>query len=401
MSNTPILMSKINDLLITEAENHLSALLAEKLPENIIYHNFDHALLIKKYAETIGEHEGLTAEEMNILRISALFHEVGYINSFEHCQEESIVQASAFLEEHGVDPLTADRVSEVIRATKLPQSPKDKIAEVLCDADMMYIASEDGIEQFDLIYDETALVKPNLNKRAVFEKGYIDIYTKHSYFTQYGKTVLQPKKEAAVKRLSDRLKRRKMLESKKEGSAKKTISYTRGVDTMFRITARNQINLNSIADNKSNILISVNAIIISIIITMLAGNIGNMSKDILPILVFLVICLVTIIIAILSTRPNIVTTRFTEEDIRKKKVDLIFFGNFIKLNYDDYLKEVKEMMKDEDHVYSTLIKNQYSLGKILSKKFRLVRMAYNIFMVGIIITVIVFLLNYLLINRPA
>lgn len=394
-------MSKINDLLITEAENHLSALLAEKLPENIIYHNFDHALLIKKYAETIGEHEGLTAEEMNILRISALFHEVGYINSFEHCQEESIVQASAFLEEHGVDPLTADRVSEVIRATKLPQSPKDKIAEVLCDADMMYIASEDGIEQFDLIYDETALVKPNLNKRAVFEKGYIDIYTKHSYFTQYGKTVLQPKKEAAVKRLSDRLKRRKMLESKKEGSAKKTISYTRGVDTMFRITARNQINLNSIADNKSNILISVNAIIISIIITMLAGNIGNMSKDILPILVFLVICLVTIIIAILSTRPNIVTTRFTEEDIRKKKVDLIFFGNFIKLNYDDYLKEVKEMMKDEDHVYSTLIKNQYSLGKILSKKFRLVRMAYNIFMVGIIITVIVFLLNYLLINRPA
>jgi predicted metal-dependent HD superfamily phosphohydrolase len=394
-------MSKINDLLITEAENHLSALLTEKLPDNIIYHNFDHALLIKKYAETIGEQEGLTAEEMNILRISALFHEVGYVNSFEQCHEESIVLASAFLEEHGVDPQIAERVSEVIRATKLPQSPQDKIAEVLCDADMMYIASEGGIEQFDLIYDETALVKPNLNKRPVFEKGYIDFYTKHSYFTQYGKTILQPKKEAAVKRLSDRLKRRKMLESKKEGSVKKTVSYTRGVDTMFRITARNQINLNSIADNKSNILISVNAIIISIIITMLAGNIGNMSKDILPILVFLIICLVTIIIAILSTRPNIVTTRFTEEDIRKKKVDLIFFGNFIKLNYDDYLKEVKEMMKDEDHVYSTLIKNQYSLGKILSKKFRLVRMAYNIFMVGIIFTVIVFLLNYLLINRPA
>src|SRR5690606_6163919 len=143
----------------------------------------------------------------------------------------------------------------------------------------------------------------------------------------YGRTVLQPKKEATVKRLSERLERRKVVEVKENTDAK-SIFYSRGVETMYRITARNQINLNSIADNKSNILISVNAIIISIIITMLAGNIGNMSKDIFPILIFLIICLITIIIAILSTRPNLVTRRFTKEDLEKKNVDLIFFGNF-------------------------------------------------------------------------
>jgi len=170
---------------------------------------------------------------------------------------------------------------------------------------------------------------------------------------------------------------------------------------MFRVTARNQINLNSLADNKSNILISVNAIIISIIITMLAGNIGNMSQDILPILIFLFICLITIIIAIMSTRPNLVNIRFTKEDLANKKVDLTFFGNFIKLKYDDYLKAVKEMMTDDDHLYSTLLKNQYELGRILAKKFRLVKIAYNVFMVGIIITVIVFLLNYLFFYHPA
>jgi hypothetical protein len=196
------------------------------------------------------------------------------------------------------------------------------------------------------------------------------------------------------------MRRRKLLDNKKE-TAEKKIPYSRGVDTMFRVTARNQINLNSIADNKSNILISVNAIIISIIITMLAGNIGNMSQDIFPILVFLIICLITIIIAILSTRPNIVNTRFTEEDIQNKKVDLTFFGNFVKLEYDDYLKDVKNMMRDDDHIYSTLIRNQYELGKILSKKFRLVRIAYNVFMIGIIITVLVFLLNYLFIKSAA
>jgi predicted metal-dependent HD superfamily phosphohydrolase len=399
MINMQRIMGKINDLLIADSENYISALLAEKLPENIIFHNFNHAIQVKKYAETIGEQAGLTADEMNILRISALFHDAGYVNSFEKYNEESIAIASAFLAEHKVDPLTIDHISEIIGATRLPQEPKDKIAEVLCDADMMYIASESCIEQFDLLNDENAMSKPKHGKRPAIEKGSIDFFTSHTYFTEYGKTILQPKKEAAVKRISERLNRRKRLESKKENPEKNKIAYSRGVESMFRITARNQINLNSIADNKSNILISVNAIIISIIITMLAGNIGNMSKDILPILVFLVICLITIIIAILSTRPNLITSKFTGEDIKNKKVDLIFFGNFIKIEYDDYVKALKDMMKDEEYLYSTLIKNQYALGKILAKKFRLIKIAYNVFMIGIIITVVVFLVNYFVIHR--
>jgi hypothetical protein len=388
-------MSKITDLLIAESENYISALLAEKSTSSIIYHDFNHALLVKEYAETIGEQSGLTADEMNILRISALFHDAGYVKSFKKHNEESIAIASAFLAEHKADQQTIDQVSEIIRATKLPQSPQDKIAEVLCDADLMYIASENGIEQFDLLYAERALSKPGTGKRKAFEKGYIDFFAAHNYFTEFGKTILQPKKEAAIKRLSERLNLRKPEKGKKDSPGKNGITYSRGVDTMFRVTARNQINLNSIADNKSNILISVNAIIISIIITMLAGNIGNMSQDIVPILVFLVICLITIIIAIMSTRPNLVNNKFTREDIRNKNVDLTFFGNFIKLPYDDYLLAVKEMMKDDEHLYSTLLKNQYELGKILAKKFRLVKIAYNVFMIGIIITVFVFLLNYL------
>lgn len=392
-------MSKINDLLIVEAENHLSSIMADCETGNIIFHNFNHAIQVKKNTEIIGEHTGLSAEEMNILRICALFHDSGYVRSKENPGEESVAIASAFLRDRGIDAHSIDHVAEIIRSNINPQSPKDRIAEVLCDADMMYIATGNGIEQFDLLFDEAALLKTNSGKRSAFEKSCIEYFSSHTYFTEYGKTYLQPGKEAAIMRLAGRLERRKLIDGKKETPARKKIEYSRGVDTMFRVTARNQINLNSIADNKSNILISVNAIIISIIITMLAGNIGNMSKDIIPILVLLLICLVTIIIAILSTRPNIVTSKFSEDDLKNKNVDLTFFGNFIKLNYDDYLNFVKELMADDEHLYSTLLKNQYTLGKILSKKFRLVRIAYNIFMVGIIITVIVFLMNYLFVHN--
>lgn len=394
-------MSKINDLLIAESENYISALLAEKLPENFSYHNFNHALQLKNYAETIGEHTGLSADEMNILRFCALFHDAGYVNSYDRWNEESIIIATAFLAAHEADQQTSDLIAEIIGATRLPQTPKGKIAEVLCDAEMMYIASENGMEQFDLLYEETAMKNPKFTKRQVFEKGCIDFFANHSYFTDYGKTILQPKKENTAKRIADRMKRRKMLESKKETHGEKSISYSRGVDTLFRLTARNQINLNSIADNKSNILISVNAIIISIIITVLVGNIRNMSNDILPIVVLLISCLITIVIAILSTRPIIVNTKFTEEDIRQKNVDLIFFGNFIKMEYKDYVKAMTDMMKDDEHLYCTMIKNQYTLGQILAKKFRLVKIAYSVFMIGIILTVVVFLLNLLFTYNPA
>ncbi len=398
--NLQCIMSKINDLLIAESENYLSALLSEKLPENILFHNFNHALLVKKYAETIGAQTDLSADEMNILRICALFHDTGYVNSYENYKEESIKITSAFLAEHAVDQQSIDHISEIIKATKQYEGPKDKIAEVLCDADMMYIASENALEQFDLLYDERALAKSKFHKRSIFEKGSIDFFTKHSYFTEYGKTILQAKKEATAKRISERMKRRKLIENKKENTDKKSNSYPRGVETLFRLTARNQITLNTMADRKSNILISVNAIIISIIITMLAGRIGNMSHNIVPILLFLIICLITIIIAIMSTRPNVRNIKFSELDIEQKNVDLIFFGNFVKLSYEDYLKAFKDMMKDDEHLYSIMIKNQYSLGKILSKKFRLVKIAYNVFMIGIILTVIVFLLNILLPLSP-
>ncbi len=393
-------MGKINDLLVAGSEKYVTALFTDNPSEKLIFHNLQRVMQVKGFAETIAAEEGLDGSEMDLLRVCAWFYQSGYVRSFDRATDESVALASAFLADNGVEPVDILAVAEIIRSARMPYHPGNRIAAILCDADMMFLASEGAFEEFDLLVDENVLMKPFSGKRPAIEKEWMDHFAAHNYFTQHGQNVLQPLKDQALLRLSDRMKRRKSLDNKKESPEKSTMVYTRGVETMFRITARNQINLNSIADNKSNILISVNAIIISIIITMLAGNIGNMSKDIVPILVFLMVCLVTIIIAILSTRPNIVMTRFTEEDLKNKNVDLIFFGNFCKLPYDEYLQAVKDMMKDEDHVYATLIKNQYSLGRILSKKFRLVRIAYNIFMVGIIFTVLVFLVNFLVTRHP-
>jgi len=193
-----------------------------------------------------------------------------------------------------------------------------------------------------------------------------------------------------------------MLDQKKEQELlskgkknKKKAGYSRGVESMFRLTARNQINLSSIADNKSNILISVNAIIISIIMTVLVTRFEDIPNLILPTLVFLLFSLITIIFAILSTRPNISSGTFTKEDIKLNKVNLLFFGNFYNMDLEEYEWGIGELMKNDEYLYSTMIKDQYFLGKVLARKYKRLRIAYNVFMAGIIVSVIIFVLAFI------
>lgn len=164
---------------------------------------------------------------------------------------------------------------------------------------------------------------------------------------------------------------------------------------MLRLTARTQINLSSIADNKSNILISLNGIIISLGLAALVSRFKQDPAIILPTVIFLAFSLSTIVLAILSTRPNITTGKFTRADIEKKKVNLLFFGNFYNMPLPEYEWAIREMINDDKYLYAAMIKDQYYLGKVLAKKYKLLRWAYNIFMVGIVVSVIAFLLVFL------
>ena len=83
---------------------------------------------------------------------------------------------------------------------------------------------------------------------------------------------------------------------------------------------------------------------------------------------------------------------FTSQDILDKKTNLLFFGNFYKASYEEYNSAMRKMMSDTDYLYGSLIKDIYTLGTVLGRKYKLVRWAYNIFMIGIIVSVIAFAL---------
>ena len=190
----------------------------------------------------------------------------------------------------------------------------------------------------------------------------------------------------------------KEKDKKKKNKEGKPERLERGVETMFRTTLSNHNNLSRFVDNKANIILSVNAIIISVSLSTIVPKLDSPSNShlIIPTLILIVSSLVSIVFAILATRPRVTKGSFSRNEVDEKKVNLLFFGNFYKMSYDDYNWAMNELMKDREYIYNSMIKDLYNLGIVLEQKYRLLRNTYNVFMVGIIISVLAYLIAFAL-----
>ena len=164
---------------------------------------------------------------------------------------------------------------------------------------------------------------------------------------------------------------------------------------MFRIMSESHNNLSQMADSKANIMISVNTIVISIMVSVLLGKLQFYPEFIVPTIILVGVCLTAVIFAILATRPNISSGTFTRNDIENKQVNLLFFGNFYNMQLPDYDWAMKEMMKDKDYLYGSMIKDIYFLGVVLARKYKFLRLSYSIFMYGLIVSILAFTIAFI------
>ena len=382
----------INTSLLKESEQFVTNLLLTKTPSHLVYHNLEHTREVVKNAELIATRENFSDDEKNILKTAAWFHDTGYIKTYVGHENESVAIATGFLREKQVDPDIIELIASSIMATTFTRQPENIIEEALCDADFMHLGRENYPEYAAKLREELNTSGVRIVKKRDFEKESVEMFLNHTFYTGYGHNELAGIKEKNLENLKASIKERQQ-KKKKKATGKNT--YSRGVDSMLTLTARNQINLSSIADNKSNILISLNGIIISLGLAGLVSKFKLEPAIILPTVIFIVFSLSTIVLAILSTRPNISAGKFTREDIKQKKVNLLFFGNFYNMQLQEYEWAIREMIDDDQYLYSTMTKDQYYLGKVLAKKYRLLRWAYNVFMVGLVVSVTAFLLVFL------
>ncbi|WP_246206034.1 Pycsar system effector family protein [Fulvivirga aurantia] len=394
--------------LIKKSREYAEKVISE-LETKYAYHNLEHTKDVVNAAEEIGEKSNLGHEDLENVIIASWFHDTGYSCGYEDHEDESVIIMKKKLSEWKVAPEKIYEIGRIIESTKMPQTPRDLPSQVMCDADLYHLSTKDFIERSELLRVElTENCKKDLPK-AKWKEVTSQFMAEHKYFTNYGQTILEPRKNKNITKIKKEGKPKVKKEDKKyvkqlekeivklknKLDKTKEMKPDRGIETMFRVTSKNHLTLSGMADNKANIMISINSIILSVLVSVLFRKFEEYPNLIIPALMLVTVCLTTIVFAVLATRPNVSSGKFKREDIINKKTNLLFFGNFHSMELDNYMWGMKEMMKDADYLYGSLTKDIYFLGKVLGKKYKMLRKSYTIFMFGFVISIIAFIIAML------
>lgn len=380
--------------IIEKTKSFVTELLSHNLDNKFLYHNLTHTRRVVKSTKEILDSLRLEDQENELLILASWLHDTGYTQGTEDHEEKSAAIAKEFLSNEGYDQSRTQEVINLILATKRYHIPTALKEEILRDADASHFAQNSYMETCELLREELALLDIAKYSQKDWLKTNINMFeVEHNYNTEYAKEHWQPGKDKNLKRLKKEYKSIKTIAKKEALKAKyKSESPDRGIQTLFRVTLRNHLTLSDIADTKANILLSVNAIIISLALSNLIPKLDNPSNQylIVPTIIFVIFAVISMILAVLATRPNVTSGEFTKEDVKNKKVNLLFFGNFHKMKLSEYEWAIKELVKDKDYIYSSLTKDLYYLGLVLNRKYKILRWTYTIFIIGTVLSVIAF-----------
>lgn len=396
--------------LVKKIESFIYEIFKEKATGDNVYHDITHTLGVVKVAAKIGNAEELPSDEVEILKIAAWFHDIGYFDNPKDHEEESCKIAEEFLSARDYPQENIEKIKSCIRATKMPHHPNNRLEEILCDADLHHLGNKDFEDRNELYRIELEKTTGVAFKEFDWLQNNIDFLTEHKYFTRYALDHYEEQKTENLLKIQKKLRKRKRkleeqeLKEKKikvdkeKVDVKKGESYKpdRGVETMFRNVMRTHVEFSGMADSKANIMISVNTLLLTAIIAVLARKLDSNPHLIIPTAILTTVSLVTLIYAVLVTRPKITEGTFTKEDIEQKRANLLFFGNFYRMKLDDFTWGMKALIEDKDYLYGSMIKDFYFLGQVLGQKYRYLRICYSIFMYGLIISVIAFTIAVIL-----
>lgn len=389
------------------SEDHVKNLFKDRLSSVYTYHNLDHTIQVVDKIKILAREEHVDAEDTEDLLLAGWFHDLGYIDDSENHEEESRKMAEEFLREHQLDEARIAKIGKLILATDKFYKPTDHLENIIKDADLYHLASDDYFNVCENLRQEIKEVHHQKFSKLQWAELNTAFFAKHQFYTKFAQENWQPIKQKNTEKIFDKIKNLK--EDKKEKSSQdkdkallnrkkleKLESPERGIETMFRVTLNNHTKLSQIADSKANILLSVNAIIISVALSTLIPKLDGPSNShlIIPTFVMIMSSVACIILAIMSTRPKVSSGTFTRKEIEEKKVNLLFFGNFYKMPMEEYLWAMKEMMADRQYLYDTMIKDLYYLGIVLNRKYKLLRLTYTVFTIGIIASVIAFVVAF-------
>ena len=390
--------------LLARVKDQVISLFAEHAIPELYFHNLDHSRAVVKALKEIAEHAKLPKKELVLVEIAAWLQDIAYLEKTPENNPDPAQIARTFLEAEQVLPATILKITELISASDKIAPDASLTEQVLIDANHYYLAKDSYLLKNEMLRLETEFFSQTKICAEKWLRESIKLMENHRYFTDWCRRTLTEKKAknlAKLKKahflLKDELlsegalhdkKLQKLLHEEASGTEK-------SIDTMFRIAASNNQRQFTLGDNKAHILITVNSIIMSIVVSLLIRKLNENPFLTWPTFIILVTSSVSIVFSILATRPKIDGGTFTPANLEHKDIDLLYFGNFHRMTASEYIEGMSRIMADQDFIHRTIILDAYWHGQVLARKFSFLRRAYNVFLFGLIISISAFVIAFL------
>jgi uncharacterized protein len=175
--------------------------LLSQLPVTLYFHNAQHTLDVLDAVTEIGKHSNISADNLLILKIAALFHDTGYLYTYKGHEESGKLIAGDFLTQHEYHPDVVKSVLDCIDATKMPQAPDGFLQEIICDADLFHFSRSDYPVYAARLRREWEIHLPITFSDKEWAASNLKVLEKHHFFTEYGRNTLQPRKQSNIEKM--------------------------------------------------------------------------------------------------------------------------------------------------------------------------------------------------------
>ncbi len=375
--------------LVQKAEQFVRNHFDREIPAQYVYHNFEHTKRVAGVISELADEAHVTGLDKENLVLSALFHDTGFSISAKNHEAHSKEIAARFLAQQGVPQSRIDEILKCIDATRLGHAPSSRLEMLIKDADTSSLGEENFFEITEQLRQELNTVHGEGIDEQTWDTINLQFLKEHEFYTEEAKNRFTDAKKKHIKKIEKKLK--KTVKSEKPPRAKLlTIGSSKSAQTQFKTSLRNHIDLSAIADNKANMMLSVNALIITFTLPLLGERIAADPRLLIPTLILLSVCVVTMVFATLATRPIPMKGKSTMDEIKGKKSNLFFFGNFYEMTFQDYETGMHEVVGDDELLDNAITRDLFFLGKALGKKYQYLRLCYSVFMYGLILAVISF-----------
>jgi len=155
-----------------------------ELPDHLVYHNLDHTKYVLDKSILIAQHEGIFGHDLTLVKIAALYHDIGFIKKRENHESISCSIAKDDLVEYGLCGIDIDKICGMIMATKIPQKPSSPLEDILADADLEYLGTDKFERVSERLFKELRFYNPELGRKEWF-KIQRDFLTAHQYHTKF------------------------------------------------------------------------------------------------------------------------------------------------------------------------------------------------------------------------